>query len=135
MADKPTILCIEDEQEMIELITLILTQHDYQVVGALGGRAGLVKVAELKPSLVLLDLMMPEMDGWQVLQRMRADPELQRIPVIVVTAKANEIDRIFGLEIAQVEGYITKPFGPQDLVRSVRRVLDANTPESGQTAG
>jgi DNA-binding response OmpR family regulator len=123
MADKPTILCIEDEQEMIELITLILGQHDYQVVGALGGQAGLAKVAELKPSLVLLDLMMPEMDGWQVLQRMRANPDLQQIPVIVVTAKANEIDRIFGLEIVRVDGYITKPFGPQDLVRSVQRVL------------
>ena len=131
MTDKPTILCIEDEQEMIDLITLILTQHDYHVVSALGGQAGLVKVAESKPSLVLLDLMMPEMDGWQLLQRMRANPELQQIPVIVVTAKANEIDRIFGLEIAQVDGYITKPFGPQDLVQNVRRVLRANRPDSG----
>lgn len=131
MVDKPTIVCIEDEQEMIDLITLILTRHNYHVVGALGGQAGLTKVAELRPSLVLLDLMMPEMDGWQVLQRMRVNPELQRIPVIVVTAKANEIDRIFGLEIAQVDGYITKPFGPQDLVQYVRRVLRANSPDSG----
>ena len=123
MAKKPTIVCIEDEEEMIELVSLILVRHGYDVIGAMGGKIGLEKVAELRPDLVLLDLMMPEMDGWAVLQRMRADQELQDIPVVVVTAKANEIDRIFGLEIARVEGYITKPFGPNDLVRSVQRAL------------
>jgi DNA-binding response OmpR family regulator len=123
MADKPTILCIEDEEEMIELITLILARHNYNVVGALGGQAGLDSVRELKPDLVLLDLMMPKMDGWELLQRVRADPELQQIPVIVVTARASEIDRVFGLQIARVQGYITKPFGPQELVQSVQRVL------------
>ncbi|HSG18386.1 MAG TPA: response regulator [Anaerolineae bacterium] len=125
MADKPTILCIEDEEEMIELITLILTRHNYNVVGALGGQAGLDGVRKLKPDLVLLDLMMPEIDGWELLQRVRADPKLQQIPVIVVTARASEIDRIFGLQVAGVEGYITKPFGPEELVQSVRRVLQA----------
>lgn len=125
MADKPTILCIEDEEEMIELITLILARYNYHVVGALGGRAGLDSVRELKPDLVLLDLMMPKIDGWEVLQRVRADPELQRIPVIVVTAKASEIDRVFGLQIARVQGYITKPFGPQELVECVARVLQS----------
>lgn len=123
MADKKTIVCIEDEEEMIELISLILSRYDYNVVGAVGGQDGLQKVSELKPDLVLLDLMMPDVDGWQVLQRMRAIPELQQIPVIVVTARVNEIDRIFGLEIVRVDGYITKPFGPQDLVRNVQRVL------------
>ncbi len=125
MADKPTILCIEDEEEMIELITLILTRHNYNVVGALGGQAGLDGVRKLKPDLVLLDLMMPEIDGWELLQRVRVDPKLQQIPVIVVTARASEIDRIFGLQVAGVEGYITKPFGPEELVQSVRRVLQA----------
>ena len=125
MADKPTILCIEDEEEMIELITLILARHNYNVVGALGGQAGLDSVRQLEPDLVLLDLMMPKMDGWEVLQRMRARPKLQKIPVVVVTARANEIDRVFGLQIARVEGYITKPFGPQELVECVQRVLQA----------
>lgn len=125
MGDKPTILCIEDEEEMIELITLILARHNYNVVGALGGQAGLDSVRQLEPDLVLLDLMMPKMDGWEVLQRMRARPKLQKIPVVVVTARANEIDRVFGLQIARVEGYITKPFGPQELVECVQRVLQA----------
>jgi CheY-like chemotaxis protein len=123
MVDKPTILCIEDEEEMIELIGVILARHGYEVVGALGGQLGIEKVAQLKPDLVLLDLMMPEVDGWGVLQRMRADNDLQNIPVVIVTAKASELDRVFGLEIARVEGYITKPFGPQELVQTVQRAL------------
>jgi CheY-like chemotaxis protein len=123
MATKPTILCIEDEAEMIDLIRLILARHGYEVIGALGGQLGLEKVAELRPDLVLLDLMMPEVDGWAVLQRMRADSELRAIPVVIVTAKANEIDRVFGLEVARVEGYITKPFGPRDLVQAVHQAV------------
>lgn len=125
MAIGPTILCIEDEEEMIELISLILARHNYNVLGAIGGQAGLDGVRKLKPDLILLDLMMPKIDGWELLQRVRADPGLQGIPVIVVTARANEIDRVFGLQIAGVEGYLTKPFGPQELVQCVERVLQA----------
>lgn len=127
MAELPRIVCIEDEEEMIELMSLILARHGYEVIGALGGQVGLEKVAEWKPDLVLLDLMMPVMDGWTVLQRMRADHELQHIPVVIVTAKANEMDRIFGLEVARVQGYVTKPFGPQELIRSVKHALEADT--------
>jgi DNA-binding response OmpR family regulator len=108
---------------MIDLIGLILARHGYEVIGALGGQSGIEKVTELKPDLVLLDLMMPELDGWTVLQRMRADSELRTIPVVIVTAKASELDRVFGLEVARVEGYITKPFGPRDLVKCVQNAL------------
>jgi two-component system response regulator VicR len=117
------IVCIEDELEMIELVKLILSRHHYEVIGAIGGEQGLQTIAEVKPDLVLLDLMMPEMDGWEVYQRMRASEELRDIPVIVVTAKAQSIDRVLGLHIARVDDYITKPFGPQDLIDSVNRVL------------
>jgi len=72
-----------------------------------------------------LDLMMPDMDGWEVYQQMKADPELKNIPVIVVTAKAQSIDKILGLHIAKVDDYVTKPFGPQELLQSVERVLSA----------
>lgn len=108
---------------MIELVKLILSRHHYEVIGAVGGEQGLQTIAEVKPDLVLLDLMMPEMDGWEVYQRMRASEELRDIPVIVVTAKAQSIDRVLGLHIARVDDYITKPFGPQDLIDSVNRVL------------
>ncbi len=117
------VVCIEDEQEMIDLVKLILSQHGFQVIGAVGGQEGLDKVAELQPDLVLLDLMMPGINGWQVYQKLRATPELQHIPVIMVTAKAQSIDKVLGLHIARVDDYITKPFGPQELVQSVKRVL------------
>jgi DNA-binding response OmpR family regulator len=117
------VVCVEDEQEMIELVRLILSRQRIEVVGALGGQEGLQKIAEIKPDLVLLDLMMPEMDGWEVYQKMKSTEEMRRIPVIVVTAKAQSIDRVLGLHIARVDDYITKPFGPQELLESVERVI------------
>jgi two-component system response regulator VicR len=123
--DQRTVVCIEDELEMIELVKLILGRHNFQVIGAVGGQQGLDKIAEIKPDLVLLDLMMPEMDGWEVYQKMKASEDMRDIPVIVVTAKAQSIDRVLGLHIARVDDYITKPFGPQELLESVERVLSS----------
>jgi two-component system, OmpR family, response regulator VicR len=120
------VVCIEDEQEMIELVRLILSRQNIEVVGALGGPEGLERIAEERPDLVLLDLMMPEMDGWEVYQKMKSSEEMRRIPVIVVTAKAQSIDRVLGLHIARVDDYITKPFGPQELLESVQRVMEKN---------
>lgn len=125
--DRKKVVCIEDELEMIELVKLILSRDEdtqYEVTGAVGGEEGLRKIAEVKPDLVLLDLMMPEMDGWEVYQKMKASEEMRDIPVIVVTAKAQSIDRVLGLHIARVNDYITKPFGPQELVDSIERVLN-----------
>ena len=128
--DVQTILCIEDEREMIELCKIILGRRGYRVSGALGGEEGLQRAEEIKPDLILLDLMMPEVDGWEVLQRMKADEKLQNIPVIIVTAKSQEIDRVLALHVAQVNDYVTKPFGPQELVDSVDRVLNPKTASS-----
>ena len=121
--DKKVVVCVEDEPEMIELVKLILGRRGFDLVGAVGGREGLETVRELKPDLVLLDLMMPDMDGWEVYQQMKADRELMDIPVIVVTAKAQSIDKVLGLHIAKVDDYVTKPFGPQELLQSIERVL------------
>ena len=117
------VVCIEDEQEMIDLVQLILGRRGFEVEGANGGLEGLEKVQQKKPDLVLLDLMMPDMDGWEVYQRMKSDEELREIPVIVVTAKAQSIDKVLGLHIAKVDDYITKPFGPQELLESVEKIL------------
>jgi DNA-binding response OmpR family regulator len=118
------IVCIEDEPEMIDLIQLILNRRGFEVVGAPGGKEGLQMVRDTHPDLVLLDLMMPDMDGWEVYQQMKADESTRSIPVIIVTAKAQNIDKVLGLHIAKVDDYIAKPFGPQELVDSVERILN-----------
>ena len=117
------ILCIEDEPEMIDLIRLILGRRGFEVAGAGGGKEGLEKVRQELPDLVLLDLMMPDMDGWEVYQQMKADEKTKDIPVIVVTAKAQSIDKVLGLHIAKVDDYIAKPFSPQELLNSVDKVF------------
>ena len=125
--EKKVVVCIEDEPEMIDLVKLILGRKGFDLIGAVGGREGLETVRTLKPDLVLLDLMMPDMDGWEVYQQMKADDELKDIPVVVVTAKAQSIDKVLGLHIAKVDDYVTKPFGPQELLHSVRKVLGLPT--------
>jgi len=124
MAEKKIkVLCIEDEPQMIDLIRLILESKGYEVIGAEGGREGLELMRRERPDLLLLDLMMPEMDGGDVFHQMRAEVELKDIPVIVVTAKAAPIDKILWMNVAKVDDYVTKPFGPQELLESVERVL------------
>jgi DNA-binding response OmpR family regulator len=121
------IICIEDEPEMVDLIRLILSRRGFEVSGSQGGQDGLNIVRRELPDLVLLDLMMPDLDGWEVYQQLKADETTKNIPVIVVTAKAQSIDKVLGLHIAKVEDYIAKPFSPQELIESVEKVL-AKTP-------
>jgi two-component system response regulator VicR len=121
--DAIRVVCVEDDPEMIDLVKLILTRRGYEVAGANGGKEGLELIEQIRPDLVLLDLMMPDMDGWEVYQKMKANEHTKDIPVIVVTAKAQSIDKVLGLHIAKVDDYITKPFGPSELLSSVARVL------------
>lgn len=118
-----TIVYVEDEPEMIDLVRLILGRKGYQVFGAIGGQEGLDLIREKLPDLVLLDLMMPDIEGWDVYQQIRADQVTEHIPVIVVTAKAQNIDKVLGLHIAKVDDYISKPFSPQELLDSIQRVF------------
>lgn len=122
-AEAKRVVCVEDEPEMIDLVRLILGRKGYNVIGANGGIEGLETVRREVPDLILLDLMMPDMDGWEVYQQIKADPGLREIPVIVVTAKAQSIDKVLGLHIAKVDDYITKPFGPQELLESVEKIF------------
>lgn len=125
MSKKKRILCIEDEAEMIDLTRLVLEREGFEVLGAVGGSEGLDIVHREKPDLVLLDLMMPDIDGWEVYRRMKANGDSAQIPVIVVTAKAQSIDKVLGLQVAKVDDYITKPFGPQELLDSINRILNS----------
>lgn len=124
------IVYVEDDPEMIDLVALILNRRGYQVKGAHGGRQGLEMVLEEKPDLVLLDLMMPDMDGWDVYQQLKAHEATRNIPVIIITAKAQPIDRVLGLHIAKVDDYISKPFRPQDLLESIGKVMTARSASS-----
>ena len=117
------ILCIEDEPQMIDLFRLILETHGYEVVGAEGGQQGLEAMRAEKPDLILLDLMMPDMDGGDVYQQMKQEVELSDIPVVIVTAKAAPIDKVLWMHVAKVDDYVTKPFGPSELIGSIERVL------------
>jgi DNA-binding response OmpR family regulator len=119
-AGERTMVCIEDELEMLELITLILERADFKVIGALSGRQGLDAVRQVDPDVVLLDLMMPDMDGWEVCRRMKADVETKDIPIIVVSVVPRTSARVHGLE---VDDYVTKPFAPEDLRRRVSTAL------------
>jgi len=114
---------IEDEPEMIDLVHLILGRRGYSIIGANGGREGLELVRKEMPDLVLLDLMMPDMDGWDVYHQIKSEEITRDIPVIVITAKAQNIDKVLGLRIAKVEDYIAKPFSPQELLERVDEVL------------
>src|SRR3989304_5866004 len=110
------VVCIEDEPEMIDLVRLILSRKGFQVVGAMGGREGLEVISREKPDLVLLDLMLPDMDGWEVYQKMKSDDDLREIPVIVGTVPAAGASTK-GLDAAW-NGAETAlgSFGPQELL-------------------
>jgi len=121
------VVYIEDEQEMIDLVGLILSRRRFEVIGATAGREGLDVVRRELPDVILLDLMMPDMDGWEVYQQIKADENTKSIPVIVITAKAQNIDKVLGLHIAKVDDYIAKPFNPEELIQSLERILGENS--------
>ena len=118
-----TVVCIEDEPEMIDLIRLILARKNFRFVGAVGGREGLDTVRQLKPDLVLLDLMMPDMDGFAVLDELKADEQLKDLPVIVITAKeltATERQRLQG----RIQMLLQKgSFMDEDLLAGINALL------------
>jgi len=126
LARKKRILCIEDDVDMLDLFRVLLTRNGYEVQGVTKGQEGLDAIRREKPDLVILDIMMPVMDGWQVYQQMKEDENTRNIPTIVVTAKSMLIDKVLGLEIAKVDDYICKPFSPNDLLISIAKVLRIN---------
>ncbi len=117
------IVCIDDKPEMVELVRLILAKRNYEFYSAQDGREGLQVVNSTLPDLVLLDLMMPDMDGWEVYHKMKANPETADIPIIILTARGQSIDKVLGLHIAKADDYITKPFSPQELLTAIEKVL------------
>ncbi len=120
------IVYFEDDCDMVELVRIILSREGYQVDGVAEGQAGMKLIKQILPDAILLDLMLPDMDGWEIFRQLKNDPATAEIPVIVVTAKAQSIDKVLGLEIAKVDEYISKPFRPNELVERVNMVIAAN---------
>jgi DNA-binding response OmpR family regulator len=134
VGDKGTILVVEDEESIADLIRLYLERDGFRVVWRSDGRSGLSAVATEHPRLVVLDLMLPGMDGFEVTRALRANGG--HTPIIVVTAREEEADRVLGLELG-ADDYVTKPFSPRELVARVKAVLRRAEPEpeeSGEQA-
>src|SRR5690554_1547521 len=120
--DNKKILIVDDTEFMTKLITNILTDAGYDVVTASDGYQGLQKVQTEKPDLVLLDVVMPGIDGFEVCKRLREDDSNNLMPIIMLTAQENEDDKLTGLELG-ADDYITKPFNSRELVSRVRNTL------------
>ncbi len=114
-----TILIVDDEQHIIDLAKMYLEVEGFKIASATDGKAALAKIFAEKPSLVVLDLMLPELDGWEVCRRVRADSD---VPIIMLTARGEDIDRIVGLELG-ADDYLTKPFNPRELVARIKAIL------------
>jgi two-component system, OmpR family, phosphate regulon response regulator PhoB len=116
------ILVVEDERDIAALVAYHLTKEGYRVRTAEGGQEALEAIAAEKPDLLLLDLMLPGFSGYEVLQELRRRPEMAEVPVVVLTARRDEADRVKGLELG-ADDYVTKPFSPRELVLRVSAVL------------
>jgi phosphate regulon transcriptional regulator PhoB len=119
---KHTVMIVEDEKDILDLVEFNLRQADCEVVRAQDGLEALRLIEQTRPDLVILDLMLPKMDGKEVCRRIRQREETRAIPVLMLTAKSDEVDRIIGFEIG-ADDYMTKPFSPRELVLRVQAIL------------
>ncbi len=123
MAERTQIVYIEDDQDMIDLVGVILSRDNFEIVGVREGQKALETIRQVEPALVLLDLMLPDMGGWEIYQAMKQEPTMRDIPVIVITARGAPIDKVLGEHVAKVQVYLVKPFGTHELRDNVKRVL------------
>jgi two-component system phosphate regulon response regulator PhoB len=118
----PAILVIDDEKDVLELLRYNLEKNGFEVIAARDGESGLNAAASSPPDAIILDIMMPGLDGLTVCRRLRAEPRTARIPILLLTAKAGEADRVVGLELG-ADDYVVKPFSPRELVARIRALL------------
>jgi two-component system phosphate regulon response regulator PhoB len=124
---KPRILVVDDEPEAVELVEFNLKQAGYAVMTAADGAEALKKARSQTPDLIVLDVMLPEMNGFEICKTLRFEPATARIPIIMLTAKAAEIDRVLGLELG-ADDYLTKPFSPRELLLRIKKILSRGEP-------
>ncbi len=128
----PRILVIDDEQDIRELVRFGLTQEGFSVDTAATAEAGFDRISQAKPDLIVLDLMLPDMSGTDVCRKLRADSETADLPVVMLTARSEEVDRIVGLELG-ADDYVTKPFSPRELALRVKAVLRRSRPDRSES--
>src|SRR5262249_49270207 len=115
-------LLIEDDRDIVELVRYNLTNEGFEVSSAADGISGLAQLRKAPPDLLLLDLMLPKMPGLEICKEIRRDPTLNRLPIMMLTARGEEADRVVGLEMG-ADDYVTKPFSPRELVARVKALL------------
>lgn len=128
MTEQATVLVVDDEPDVLLLCRVNLEFEGYRVLEAADGQRAMERLAEERPDAVLLDVMMPNMDGWEVLSAIKSDPELEHIPVVMLTAKVQDQDQIRGWSSGAAE-YITKPFSPLALSQVLQDVLSNDREE------
>ncbi|HAV92350.1 TPA: two-component system response regulator [candidate division WOR-3 bacterium] len=116
------ILIIDDDEDIISLIKIILENESYSVIGASSGEEGIKTAIKQKPELILLDIMMPIMDGWEILKMLRTEESTRKIPVAMLTCKTDVKDKLTGLQEGAID-YITKPFSPEELIERVDKIF------------
>src|SRR5271169_7001027 len=121
------ILIIEDDRDIVELVRYNLASEGFEVSSATDGSSGLAQLRKTPPDLLLLDLMLPKMPGLEVCKEIRRDTALNRLPILMLTARGEEADRVIGLEMG-ADDYVTKPFSPRELVARVKALLRRTEP-------
>ena len=122
MTTKKKILVVDDEDDILNSLELVLQEKGYEVLTAGGGQEALTQAQMAKPDLVLLDIMMPQMDGWEVLKLLRVDDETAKVPVAMLSARTDAQDRVQGLQEGAVD-YIFKPFSLEDLLNKIESIF------------
>ncbi|MBU4075317.1 MAG: response regulator [Euryarchaeota archaeon] len=119
-ASHKKVLIVDDEPDTLELVKLVLESGGFETVLAKSGKEALIELEVSKPDLVLLDIMMPDMDGWEVFRKIKE--KNATMPIAILTAKAQNFDRLLGLHVLKADDYITKPFGKNELISRVRKL-------------
>ncbi len=117
-----TILIIEDVEDHLEIVKLILEQHNYSIISATNGKSGLELASKMKPNLIILDVMLPEMNGFEVARAIRTDAGINAVPIIMLSVKTNQEDVEAGYRAGANE-YVSKPFSLEDLIKKVKKHL------------
>lgn len=123
MTEKKKILVIEDDKDIADLVKLVLETESFEVESVLDPEAAFEKAKAYRPDAILLDLLMPRVDGWTIFKMIRQDASFDEVPIAILTAKSQQVDQMVGLHIMNADAYITKPFGKQELINKTYELI------------